>query len=130
MPSGNMPLTGVAAAPEETLSYYERTTNPAALYLQGEEAGTSGAQGIFILDFVRPAVDGSVYGTFGYNDAFVSFASITAAVESYIKAYYRFAPADTALNVDVGTNNTELLQDPYYVGLRRSRLRGAEYDDL
>ena len=33
-----------------------------------------------------------------------------------------------AVGLDVGTNREELLNDPRYLGLRRSRVRGEEYD--
>jgi hypothetical protein len=100
------PASSAATTPRQTTSYYERNASPAVLSHQGEQAGKADAQGIVILDFGRPASLEGIDGTWDYSNAFVSLASITTAVESYVSSYYRFAPSFATLNVAVGTNNS------------------------
>jgi hypothetical protein len=109
--AGVVSTTGTAVAgagpiPTTTTSYYERNANPKTLYRQGEAAGKAAAEGIVILDFGRPADDGTGFGTLSFSGPFISFTSIAVGVESYIAGYYRYAPSYTNLNVAVGTNNS------------------------
>src|SRR5262245_19455955 len=43
----------------------------------------------------------------------------------------RYRPRRTiAVSLDVGTDNEHLLNDPFYVGNRHARRRGADYDEF
>ena len=105
-----MPLASVdsaaANAASPSTSYYEQSASPAALYTQGEAAGQAGTQGLVVLDFGRPASDGTSDGTLDFARGFLSFAAITYGVENFIGAYYNSAPANTTLDVAVGTNDS------------------------
>jgi hypothetical protein len=111
-----IPLTSVgtaaAAAAAPTTSYYEQSASPTSLSLQGQTAGQSATQGIVILDFGRPASDGTNDGTFDFARNFLSFATIRAGVESFVMSYYNAAPAHTTLDVAVGTNDSCGLYQP------------------
>lgn len=110
-----VPLTRVpaaAAARATTTSYYEQGASSSDLYLQGEAAGHAGSSGLVVLDFGRPASDGTSDGTDAYASRFLSFATISNAVEDYITGYYAYAPASTTLDVAVGTNNSCGLYQP------------------
>jgi hypothetical protein len=97
---------GAAPPPASTVSYYETSANPATLLGQGQAAGEAGAQGLVILDFGRPAANGSIAGTFDFGGSFDSFASIVSGTESYIQGYLATAPSDLSLHVAIGTNNS------------------------
>lgn len=104
--AGTADFTGAAASVATTTSYYEYNADVNVFYNQGRAAGKANERGLVILDFGRPAYDGSTHGTIDYTNHFLSFAAIEGAVESYIKGYFAYAPSYTQLNVAVGTNNS------------------------
>jgi hypothetical protein len=68
--SGLFPLTSVDAAATvamPTTSYYEASASTAVLSSQGQAAGRSGTQGLVVLDFGRPASDGTSDGTLDFS---------------------------------------------------------------
>ncbi len=103
-------VTAAAAGPTTaqapTTSHYEVTADPGTLLAQGRAAGRADSQGLVILDFGRPAVDGTVSGTEDFDGTFDSFASIVSATESFIQGYLTTAPGHLQLDVAIGTNDS------------------------
>ncbi|MBC6314353.1 oxaloacetate-decarboxylating malate dehydrogenase [Listeria grandensis] len=68
-------------------------------------------------------------GILGIGDWGVGGSEIVAG-KGVVYTVAAHIPAERILTVmlDVGTNNPELLADPYYLGLRQKRAIGAEYD--
>jgi len=89
-----------------TSSYYEYDANPASLAGQGWAEASAGSQGLVILDFGRPAFDGSSDGMIDFSGNFVSLSTVEMAVESYLRSYAAGAPRGSQLSLAVGTNNS------------------------
>jgi hypothetical protein len=99
--------SGALAYPFTTRSYYEHSPNTTTLYNQGCNAGQSGANGIAILDFGRPAYSGGAYGTIDFNGNFDSSAAIRAAVKSYASGFWDCTPINGPfMTIAIGTNNS------------------------
>ena len=100
------PADSAMSTPMTTVSYYETSADPATLMSQGESAGGAGAQGLVILDFGRPSVNGTSSGTMDFGGTFVALSSIVAATVSYMQGYLLSAPGDLQLHVAIGTNDS------------------------
>jgi len=94
------------AMPASTSSHYEVSADPGTLAAQGAAAGNAGAQGLAILDFGRPAFNGSTSGTMDFGGSFISLTSIVAATVGYVEGYFTHAPRGLRLEVAIGTNNS------------------------
>ncbi len=89
-----------------TSSHYEASTSTALLFAQGAAAGRAGEQGLVILDFGRPAEDGSTPGVITHSDTYASLASVASAATAFIQGYFETAGPDLHLDVAIGTSNS------------------------
>lgn len=102
------PLVGAQpsfAAPGTTVSYYENTTNTTTLHNQGCSAAKLAVNGTLILQFGRPAYNGSTYGVIDYGNNFDSDAQIETGAEAWMDGFYSCGTSSTRQNVTIGTSN-------------------------
>jgi hypothetical protein len=103
-----IPAKGAAAAtaPTATTSRYMKTTDATVLDREGCTAGSTARSGAIVLDFGRPVLSGSTYGTiiFGAN-SFRSIAQIQAAAQAFLTGYYRCSTSIPRLTLIIGTSN-------------------------
>lgn len=103
-----------AGANYYTYSHYEHDASTSRLNQQGcndaanipTYIGTPTAN-VALLDFGRPALSGSTYGTVGIGGGFISNASILAGVESYASGFITcLTVSGTRVAVALGVNNS------------------------
>ncbi len=83
------------------------------------------------LDDIRLAVATDSEGILGIGDQGFGGMAICIGKLSLYTAAAGIDPASTLpIELDVGTNRADLLDDPLYLGMRHERLVGQEYDDF
>jgi hypothetical protein len=104
----------LASYPFTTRSYYEHDVSTSTLYAQGKAAGLSGAHGVIILDFGRPAYNSSSgdYGTIDLSDHFLSNQAIENGMKAFLDAYFSYSPSSTIIFLARGINNSCSNNDP------------------
>jgi malic enzyme len=120
----------VGRACEEFSHIYRR---PRGIYVSAENRGSVAEtlRSAPRLEDVRIIVVTDNEGILGLGDLGVGGVGIPIGKLALYTAGAGIHPAACLpLDLDVGTDNRSLLEDPLYLGLRRPRLRGAEYFSL
>jgi hypothetical protein len=96
----------VSFPPTATTSRYVSTLDPATLADQGCRAASANQNGVIVLDFGSPRIQGAEYGTrmFG-TGSFISTTQIALAAEQFSQGYWNCSSSNAQLTLAIGTTN-------------------------
>jgi hypothetical protein len=108
---GNPPPTATAtptsSPPAFTVSRYMDTVNLTASFDLGCERALSMANGIYVLAYGQPALQGGVYGAyiFGSGSPFASVSAISAAAKEFAHGFHLCSNTSQRMTLAIGTSN-------------------------
>jgi hypothetical protein len=100
------PPARAATAPRASTSRYMKTTDPSIAYTEGCNAGKAPQQGIVVLDFGSPALNGTTYGTLLFSsNSFRSLRDVGNAAKNWLSGYWNCSASWPTVTLAIGTSN-------------------------